>query len=50
MFYVHYFYASHEVSFLRLLISFFLHQLQTAENKIFLVIENIFNSGLDGTM
>ena len=28
----------------------FVHQLQTAENTIFLVMENIFHSGLDGTM
>jgi hypothetical protein len=28
----------------------FLHQLQTAENIIFLVMEKIFHSSLDGTM
>jgi hypothetical protein len=27
----------------------FVHQIQTAEDKIFLVIENIFHSSLDGT-
>ena len=28
----------------------FVHELQTPENTIFLVIENVFNRGLDGTM
>jgi hypothetical protein len=28
----------------------FVHQFQTAEYTIFLVMENIFHSGLDGTM
>ena len=28
----------------------FVHQLQTAENTIFLLMEIIFHSGLDGTM
>jgi hypothetical protein len=28
----------------------FVHQLQTAESTIFLVIENIFHPGFDGTM
>jgi hypothetical protein len=28
----------------------FAHQLQTAKNTMFVVIENIFHNGLDGTM
>jgi flagellar biosynthesis GTPase FlhF len=44
MFYVCYFYASHSFTFS------FVNQLQTAENTIFLLTENIFHNGLDGTM
>jgi hypothetical protein len=48
---VHYFYASPLLSFApeSFTISF-VHQLQTAENTIRLDMENIFHSGVDGTM
>ena len=45
-----YFYASRsEVTFLSFTFAF-VHQLQKAENTVFLDVENIFHSGLDGTM
>ena len=51
MFYVCYFYASCSyILFLCLLLSVLYTQLQTAETTIFLVAENIFHSGLDGTI
>jgi hypothetical protein len=48
---VHYFYASCDDILIFASLTFsFVHQLQKAENTIFLVIENIFHSSLDGTM
>ena len=47
MFYVLYFYAPRSLDFVTI---GFVHQLQSAENIIILVIEKLLHCGLDGTM
>lgn len=48
MFFVSY---AHDTRYVYFFASFtFVHKLQTAENTLFLDMENIFHSGLDGTM